>query len=100
MYVILYRWRIRPGLEEEFVEAWTEVTRYYAEHRGSLGSRLHRGGDGIWYAYAQWPSAEHRERAFREVPALPARERMTRAIAESFPETELRIEADLLGPAG
>ena len=28
---------------------------------GSLGSRLHRGSDGIWYGYAQWPSEETRQ---------------------------------------
>ncbi len=63
--VVLYRWRLTPGHEDRFAEAWAVVTRALLE-RGSLGSRLHRGDDGLWYAYAQWPSTEARRAAFAQ----------------------------------
>ena len=53
-FVVLYRWRIKPGAEARFATAWAEATRSLLA-RGSLGSRLHAGDDGCWYGYAQWP---------------------------------------------
>ena len=66
--VVLYRWRIRPEMETAFVAAWSSITERLHAHHGSMGSRLHRGDDGLWYAYAQWPTAGHRERAFASAP--------------------------------
>jgi heme-degrading monooxygenase HmoA len=57
-FVVLYRWRIDPGHEEAFVEAWSAITRRLRERvgsgglGGSRGSRLHRGDDGLWCVYA------------------------------------------------
>ena len=96
MFTILYRWRIKPEKERQFIESWSEVTAYYRENFDSLGSRLHRGDDGIFYSYAQWKSAEHREKAFANLPNLPAREKMREAIEESFPEIRLEIVSDYL----
>ncbi|MEZ5428600.1 MAG: antibiotic biosynthesis monooxygenase [Pyrinomonadaceae bacterium] len=98
MFVVLYRWRVKKGLEEEFSAAWDEITAYLFDNYDSLGSRLHRGNDGIFYAYAQWRSAEQRENAFAERPELEASEKMKRAIEESFPEVILEIIADRLVP--
>jgi hypothetical protein len=63
MFIALYRWKIKPELEQQFIESWSEITAFYRENAGSLGSRLHHGSDGLWYGYAQWPSAEKREAA-------------------------------------
>ena len=76
MLVFLYRWRIKPRFERQFVESWSAITKYYRENAGSLGSRLHRGNDGIWYAYAQWRSSGQREAAFDKIPDHPAREKL------------------------
>jgi hypothetical protein len=56
MFVVIYRWRLGPDKEREFQEAWERVTREYVSSASSLGSRLHRSSDGVWVAYAQWPS--------------------------------------------
>jgi heme-degrading monooxygenase HmoA len=98
MFVALYRWRIKPNLERQFIEAWSERTAYLREKYDSLGSRLHRGNDGIFYAYAQWKSAEQRRQAFQAESEniSEAAEKMRDAIEESFPETELEIAADFL----
>lgn len=62
-FCVLYRWKVRPGKEEEFRRAWEIVTREIRDHAGGLGSRLHRTRDGTWVAYAQWPNREMWETA-------------------------------------
>jgi heme-degrading monooxygenase HmoA len=98
-FVVLYRWRLHPGAEESFVAAWSRVSELLRAERGSLGSRLHRGDDGLWYSYAQWPSAQVRTDAFAfgSVDA-GAGAQMERAIAERYPEVVLNVEADFLAP--
>jgi heme-degrading monooxygenase HmoA len=96
MFCVIYRWRIKPELEQQFIENWAAVTRFYIENRGGWGSRLHRGEDGLFYAYAQWKSPEAREKAFENVPEMPERAKMREAILESFPEIRLEAVEDLL----
>lgn len=55
MFAVVYRWRIRPDLEEKFVEGWRRGTLAIRRDLGGLGSRLHRIGPGEYFAYAQWP---------------------------------------------
>ncbi len=102
MFVVLYRWRVSPNLEQQFVENWSARTDYLREKYDSLGSRLHRGSDGIWYSYAQWKSAEQREQAFdAESNTLSeTSQKMQEAIDENFPEIQLEIISDyLISPA-
>jgi len=95
-FVVLYRWKLRPGLESSFVEAWSRVTEALRATGGSLGSRLHRGSDGIWYGYAQWPSEETRQRAFARSLDPGSSAQMRAALAESLPEIVLEPVADYL----
>jgi len=92
----LYRWRLHPGAEASFTEAWSRVTESLRAHAGSLGSRLHRGSDGHWYGYAQWPNEETRQRAFAQSLDPAAGAQMRAAIAESFPELLLEPVSDFL----
>ena len=95
-FAVLYRWRLRPGMEAAFVRAWTLVSQEL-RLRGSLGSRLHRGPEGVWYSYAQWPSSTARAQAFALPPGNPEASRaMQEAIAESLPEIVLESVSDLL----
>lgn len=96
MVVFLYRWLIKPGFEDQFVESWSAITAYYRKQDGSLGSRLHRGTDGVWYAYAQWQSPGQRQAAFAEIPEMPERDMLKAAIEEFLDETELEITVDFL----
>ncbi|HJP97040.1 MAG TPA: antibiotic biosynthesis monooxygenase [Rhodanobacteraceae bacterium] len=97
-FVVLYRWRLHPGSEEAFVRAWSRTTELLRT-RGSLGSRLHHGSDGLWYGYAQWPSAQARTEAFALGPVDDwALAEMRRAIAESLREIVLEPLADYLVP--
>lgn len=96
MFVALYKWRIRVGFEQQFIDSWSEITAYYRENAGSWGSRLHKGSDGLWYGYAQWPSDDARQAGFARLPSHPAREKMVEAIEESFEEVRLEPLADYL----
>jgi heme-degrading monooxygenase HmoA len=91
MYGIFFKWVVRPGKEQQFVAAWSELTLLIREQYGGLGSRLHAGSDGSVFAYAQWPSEEDwkREREF-----TPRVEELRRQMAEC---AEL-VEGPLGGP--
>lgn len=98
-FVVLYRWRLHPGREADFIRAWSRVSALLRSERGSLGSRLHRGTDGLWYSYAQWPSAQARQDAFALGSIDPeAGQRMDQAIAERYPEIVLEPVAGFLAP--
>lgn len=95
-FTVMYRWRVKEGCEQRFIEGWAAVTKYHLENSGSYGSRLHKGSDGIFYAYAQWPSKEARDRAFSGEDLTEAAESMTDSVAERLPEVYLTIAEDLL----
>ena len=98
-FAVLYRVRLHPGMEHAYVSAWGRVTAALRTQRGGLGSRLHRGPDDIWYAYAQWPSAEARRAAFALGPVDEAAEKqMASAVAERLPEIVLEPMSDYLLP--
>lgn len=97
MVVYLYRWKLKPEKEEQFQKAWSYVTEQLREKSGSLGSRLHRGDDGLWYGYAQWPSVEQREKAsLKHEEILEARRLMKDAAIEMLPDIILTPTSDFL----
>ena len=97
-FIVLYRWKLKPGAEESFVNAWSEITNHLQSSGGSLGSRLHRGSDHIWYGYAQWPNEETRRAAFKRLIDHNLAARMKSAVAESMPEVVLESVAGRLIP--
>ena len=57
-FAVVYTFEVHEGRDEEFVAAWSRMTELIRDHRGGLGSRLHRDEQGRFVAYAQWPSRE------------------------------------------
>lgn len=55
MFAVIYRWRVIPGLEAQFEQGWAAGTQAIAREFGGWGSRLHKAGEGVYVAYAQWP---------------------------------------------
>ena len=58
MFTVIYRWRVKSGMEDEFRRVWRARTRKIRAVRGSYGSRLHREDDRLYCAIALWPSRE------------------------------------------
>jgi len=99
-FCVVYRFRVRPGAEDNFCRGWTRLTKAIRDRRGGLGSRLHRTDDGLWLAYAQWPDRDTWERARRLETADPdAAQIMGETVEESLPPILLEPEIDLLAPA-
>ena len=67
MFCVIYQFTVKPGKEEQFTKAWSEVTKAFRETCDALGSRLHRSDKDTYIAYAQWPS-----QAIRDAADLPA----------------------------
>ncbi len=64
MFVAVYWWRVHPGKEEQFRQAWRRGTDLIRQLYGSYGSRLHRDADGRFVGYAEWPDEATWRRAF------------------------------------
>jgi heme-degrading monooxygenase HmoA len=100
-FCIVYRWKLFPGKESDFTQAWERLTQEIRDHGGGLGSRLHRSTDGTWVAYAQWPS----EQAWKEMDVsseegVAAREAMMAAVEHLYTPMLLYTESDyLVGPS-
>ena len=68
MHVLLWRFRPRPGSEEEFVAAYGDDgawARLFGMADGFLGTELMRGSDGVYLTVDRW-SSEEAWKAFRE----------------------------------
>ncbi|HWU41832.1 MAG TPA: antibiotic biosynthesis monooxygenase [Bdellovibrio sp.] len=97
MVIYLYRWRVKPEKETQFEKAWSYVTDQLREKSGSRGSRLHKGDDGLWYGYAQWPSVDVREASsLKHDEILEARRLMKDATIEMLPDVILTPVSDFL----
>lgn len=96
MFIVIYRWRLKEGLESVFRQGWCEMTESIYRTRGSLGSRLHQAEDGTWVAYAQWPDEETWRRAREAGSANPkAAEKMREGSAALISEEHLQVADDL-----
>jgi RimJ/RimL family protein N-acetyltransferase/heme-degrading monooxygenase HmoA len=97
---VIYRWRVKPGMEAQFVRGWSRGTAAIHDRCVSFGARLHRardeGGD-LWVSYARWPDEESRKACFRgndfrDLGFVEMRE----AVAETLPEIASEIVDDQL----
>lgn len=63
MFIAVYRWTVKKGMEDRFVKAWHAGTKRITAIYGSYGSRMHRNENGDFIGYAQWPSREAWQKA-------------------------------------
>jgi heme-degrading monooxygenase HmoA len=84
MFIIIYRWKLKDGMEDRFRQGWRAATEAISQKYGAYGSRLHKAEDGSWIAYAQWPDKEHWE-AMRS--GLPADSQSFAMMRESIDES-------------
>ncbi len=101
MFAVIYRWRIVPGGEAVFLDAWEQATHRLRDERGALGSRLHRDGEGRFVAYAQWPDRPTWEASRAAGPVDPGlAARLESVVAERDEPMPLELERDLLETRG
>jgi heme-degrading monooxygenase HmoA len=107
MFVAVYWWRVRPGKEEQFREAWRRGTRQITAIYGSFGSRPHQDLDGRFVGYAEWPDEATWRAAFDAHMVYDdpeARQMFLDAVAEAPPNGEpafaMTVTDDLLLRSG
>ncbi len=99
MYCVIYKFKAKPGFEEQFEKNWRIHTDNIYKHLGSLGSRLHKLDEERSYmAYAQWPS--------KDVYASEKTEHMTqfsdadllaqKNLADSLESSEVIFEGEVI----
>jgi quinol monooxygenase YgiN len=97
-FCVIYTFKVRPEMEDSFMEGWSRLTEAIRETRGGLGSRLHKSDNGWWVAYAQWPDRETWESSQNvyESPDIEASNLMTESIEDRVPPILLEPIIDLL----
>lgn len=107
MFAVIYRNYIKEGQDEVFQQAWSEVANYFVQHRGAIGSCLHRSSDGLWIAYSRWPDKKTRDASWpsdedpsAELPAEIRKAVLTIKscldLERSLPEIHMDVINDLL----
>jgi len=103
VFVAIYRWRLQPEREQDFIANWHRIT-LLGLAAGSGGSSLFKDADGSWVAIARWLSRDARSRFFEQMEGedgeSPMRERARLAVIESFPAQELESVLDCWTPFG
>lgn len=99
MFVAIYRWRLDPDRERDFIAHWQRIT-LGGLAGGSGGSSLFRDAQGTWVAIARWPSREARDRFFGALDAIddPISQRARLAVIERLPDEELDCVLDCWAP--
>jgi len=100
MFVAIYSFKVHPGKDDQFINAWKELTELILAFEDSLGSRLHKENEDTYIAYAQWKSREQWENAGDNLPesSAPIRAEMKAACSEIETIHELEMTEDLLVP--
>lgn len=95
MFAVIYKFKIKSGMESKFEQAWAAMTFEFRDVHGGLGSCLHKDDNGNFIAYARWPSRELWEKD-KEIVNGAAMNEMRECIEQSFPATPLEVINDLL----
>ncbi len=100
-FAVIYQWRVKPGMEAQFVESWTALTWEMMRSEGARGSRLHRLENGNFVGYAQWPDRAAWEKAcMQETNDSNLSQRMLGTVEDVWPPMFLTTASDLLIPEG
>jgi len=100
MFSVIYTFDVKSGQEENFVAAWSALTKLFKEYAGSGGARLHRDPSGTYVAYAQWPDRSTWEESMPKLPSEAAeiRESMRATCLSIGTQFELDTVVDLIQP--
>jgi hypothetical protein len=73
MFAVIYKGHIYPEAEEKYKKRWNQIATYFIEHRGAIGSCLHKATDGQWVAYSRWPDKETRDASWPKEGEEPSK---------------------------
>ncbi|MBI2743776.1 MAG: hypothetical protein HYX48_07670 [Chlamydiales bacterium] len=107
MFAVIYQGYLKAGREKEYQNLWNKIASYFVEHRGAIGSCLHRTSDGLWVAYSRWPDRATRDASWPGDNALSEElpDEIKRAVLDikdcvdqerKIPEICLEVVEDLL----
>jgi len=100
-FAVIYHFEVHKGREQEFEQAWKQVTELIYIHEGSFGSRLHRAEGQLYVAYALWPDKVTWENSGANLPptSAPLRQTMRDCCASISTVHTLDVVEDLLKDA-
>ncbi len=98
MISIIYQFDLKPKQEDDFIQAWHEMTLLIYKFENSLGSRLHKKDDRTFIAYALWPDQFTWENSGDKLPkeAQLVRQRMRQCCENVKVLFEMEVIDDLL----
>ncbi|WP_427978649.1 putative quinol monooxygenase [Agarivorans sp.] len=99
MFIAVYEFEVKQGMEGAFREAWLEVTKAIYQQCGSFGSRLHLSDKpNVLVGYAQWPSREQweKEHQLTGESYQNARDQMRNCLVQSRTVYKLDVSDDYL----
>lgn len=70
MFAVIYKFKLQPHQEKTYQWHWKKVANFFINHRGAIGSCLHKGDDGIWIAYSRWPDKTTRDASWTKDTAI------------------------------
>jgi quinol monooxygenase YgiN len=98
MFAVIYKFKIHPEKEDDFVQSWSDLTEFIKTHEGGLGSRLHKSDPLNFYAYAQWQTKETWEKSGDKLTqeALDTKKIMRQCCEDISTEISMEMVKDLL----
>ena len=93
MFAVLYRASVYPAREEEYQRLWHQVATFFVQHRGALGSCLHKTKQGEWIAYSRWPDKTTRDASWPQENEEPS-ETLSSEIQGAITELKNCIDKD------
>ena len=70
MFAVIYKFKLQPHQEKIYPLHWKKIADFFINHRGAIGSCLHKGDDGIWVAYSLWPNKATRDASWTRDNAI------------------------------
>jgi len=97
-FTVIYSFIIIEGKENDFINAWSELTILIYRFAGSYGSRLHKVDKQLFIGYAQWTDKETWEHSGNKIPetAHDFQKQMRECCSEIKTEYEMNVVSDLL----
>lgn len=72
MFAVIYRMYVYHEAEEKYQNLWRQIAQHFMEHRGALGSCLHKTTEGEWLAYSRWPDKTTRDASWPQEGEEPS----------------------------